>query len=137
MPFDWTQYLILAKSLSQSIPHEASLRSAISRSYYSAFNLALERAKLNGYRDKVDETGGSHQLLWDLYGRNIKSNECGQIAKLGPRMKRRRVLADYRSEYPRLAEEVRFAIQDADACIALLARLPARLPEDAPRSWSY
>jgi uncharacterized protein (UPF0332 family) len=135
MPFDWKQYLTLAKTLSQAVTDEASLRSAVSRSYYSAFKLASERAELNGYREKFDETGSSHQLLWDLYGRNANSNDCRRLAFLGPRMKRRRVKADYKSVYPQLTDEVRFAIQDADECVALLGRLPKGVPVDIPRSW--
>jgi hypothetical protein len=73
MPFDWNQYLTLAKTLSQAVTDEASLRSAVSRSYYSAFKLALERAELNGYRDKFDETGSSHQLLWICTGATQKT----------------------------------------------------------------
>jgi hypothetical protein len=136
MPFDWNRYLTLAKTLSQAVTDEASLRSAVSRSYYSAFKLALERAELNGYRDKFDETGSSHQLLWNLYGRNAKNDACRRLAMLGPRMKRRRVKADYKPEYPKLTDDVLFAIQDADDCVALLGGLPEGVPEDIPRSWS-
>jgi hypothetical protein len=110
MPFDWNQYLTLAKALSKAVTDEASMRSAVSRSYYSAFKLALGRAELNGYRDKFDETGGSHRLVWELYGRNATNADCRRLATLGPRMKRRRVKADYESEYPKLTDDVRFAI---------------------------
>lgn len=143
MPFNWSQYLTLAKTLSKAVSDEASLRSAVSRSYYAAFKLASERAERNGYREKFDETGGSHQLVWDLYGRNAKSTDCVRLALLGPRMKRRRVKADYRAEYPKLTDEVRFAIEDADECVTLLARLQkvclktlrARGPFESPRPW--
>ena len=136
MPFEWDQYLALAKLLSQAVSDEASLRSAVSRSYYSAFNLAFKRAELNGYRPRFDETGSSHQLLWDLYGRNQKNEDCRRLSLLGPRMKRRRVKADYRSHYPKLVDDVRIAIEEADECLALLRRLPSGIPENAPRSWS-
>jgi len=136
MRFDWNQYLVLAKTLSKAAADEASLRSAVSRSYYSAFKLACERAELSGYREKFDETGGSHQLLWTLFGRNVKSEDCKRIALLGPRMKRRRVKADYQPEYPKLTDDVRIAIEDAEECLSLLARLPKGIPEDIPRSWS-
>ena len=56
MQFDWNQYLTLANKLALSSGDEASLRSAISRAYYCAFNLALAKAKINGYRPKSDET---------------------------------------------------------------------------------
>src|SRR5665213_437930 len=117
MPFDWNQYLTLAKTLSGTVTDEASMRSAVSRSYYSAFSLARERAELNGYRDKSDQMGSSHKHLWDLYGRNTNA-DCKRLAFLGPRMKGRRVKADYKAEYPRLTDDVRFAIQDAEECIA-------------------
>ena len=64
MPFDWNEFLTLAKALSRAVSDEASLRSAVSRSYYSAFKLAMERAELNGYRDKFDETG----VVTSFYG---------------------------------------------------------------------
>ena len=37
MTFDWKDYYHLAKSLSNDVGDEASIRSAISRCYYSAF----------------------------------------------------------------------------------------------------
>jgi uncharacterized protein (UPF0332 family) len=137
MPFDWNQYLILAKSLAEANQDEARLRSAVSRAYYSAFKLALIRAEANGYRDRVDETGSSHKLLWDLYGRNRGSADCCELSLIGPRMKRRRVKADYNSEYARLAEDVRDAISDADKCVELLSRLPAEMPQDIAREYHF
>jgi hypothetical protein len=137
MPFDWNQYLTLAKNLSTAaVTDEASLRSAVSRSYYAAFKLAMERAERNGYRSKFDETGGSHDQLWALYGRNDKNADCVRLGLLGPRMKRRRVIADYKSEYPKLTDDVLIAIENAEECVALIAKLPENIPEDKPRSWS-
>jgi hypothetical protein len=52
-------------------------------------------------------------------------------------MKRRRVKADYRAEYPKLTDEVRFAIEDAGECATLLARLPEGIPENTARSWTF
>ena len=40
MNFDWNRYLELAKKLSAATEDDASLRSAVSRSYYCIFNLA-------------------------------------------------------------------------------------------------
>ena len=59
------------------------------------------------------------------------------MANLGPRMKRRRVKTDYRSAFSDLSGEASEAIADADRCVALLARLPANLPADIPRQYSF
>jgi uncharacterized protein (UPF0332 family) len=134
MSFDWNNYLELAKTLSVAVADEASLRSAVSRAYYCAFNLAMARAAANSYRSPDD--GSSHDLLWALYGRNNDA-ACKQLALVGPRMKRRRVKADYRADYHRLAEEVKDAIADAEQCAALIASLPKGLPVDLPRTFSF
>lgn len=44
MPFDWDGYLFLAEELALRVD-EAAKRSAISRAYYSVFNLAFARAE--------------------------------------------------------------------------------------------
>jgi uncharacterized protein (UPF0332 family) len=137
MQFDWNQYLTLANKLALSSGDEASLRSAISRAYYCAFNLALAKAKINGYRPKSDETGGTHELLWQLYGRNNTDGICKQLALLGPRMKFRRVRADYHDEIRRLRDEVTDALLDAQKCVTLLAELPQDLPADVPRTYFF
>jgi uncharacterized protein (UPF0332 family) len=134
MPFDWKEFLVLARALSKN-PDEASLRSAVSRAYYCAFNIAMARAEENGYRPKGDATGGMHDLLWQLYGRN-QDVICQEISLLGPRMKWRRVKADYKPIFSnRPSEEAQYAIDDADKCLNLLSRLVANLPDDVPRSW--
>ena len=82
MAFDWSKYLELAKNLSDTAD-EASLRTAVSRSYYCAYNLALARAKLNQYRPPPDTMGGIHEQLWELYGRNEADEDCKFIALWG------------------------------------------------------
>ena len=88
MSFDWTKYLDLAKQL-YSASDDASLRSAVSRSYYCAFNLARARAESKGYRAPHDDLGSSHDKLWELYGRNEDSDECKRLAIVGPRLKKK------------------------------------------------
>ena len=135
MAFDWSKYLELAKKLSDTAD-EASLRTAVSRSYYCAYNLALARAKLNQYRPPPDTMGGIHEQLWELYGRNEADDDCKFIALWGPRMKRRRVKADYQLYYPAIQQEAKDAIEDAELCVAKLSALPQGLPKDVPRRWS-
>jgi len=130
MSFDWKDYLTLAKTLAGSTD-DASLRTAISRAYYCVFNLSLYRAKLNEFRTKDDAS--SHDQLWGLYGRNKISRACGQVSVIGGRMKRRRVMADYRLFYDDLAEDAKDIITDAEECVALLESLAADLPKDLPR----
>jgi uncharacterized protein (UPF0332 family) len=136
MSFDWTTYLDLAKSLSKA-NDEASLQSAVSRSYYSVFNLVSSRAKANGYRPKYDELGGSHELLWALCQRNEDNESCKRLAILGPRMKKRRLKADYHDSVARLSEETQNAIEDAEECVKLLSALPKDYPKDIPRKYSF
>jgi hypothetical protein len=136
MTFDWKQYLALAKTLSAATTDEASLRSAVSRSYYCAFNLAMSRAKANSYRTPDDGSGSSHDHLWELYGRNNNTN-CTKLAAIGQRMKRRRVKADYRTHFDKLADEVKDAIADAEECVAIISGLAGELPVDVPRRYSF
>ena len=134
MNFDWNRYLELAKKLSAATEDDASLRSAVSRSYYCIFNLAMLKAKANKYTPKDDAS--THDQLWTLYARNTDKN-CGRVSVIGQRMKRRRVKADYRDYFDKLKDEVDDAITDAEECVAILSVLPKDLPQDVPRSWSF
>jgi hypothetical protein len=136
MTFDWNQYLVLAKTLAASTNDDASLRSAVSRSYYCAFNLAMSRAKANSYRTPDDGSGSSHDHLWELYGRSDNAN-CTKLAAIGQRMKRRRVKADYRAHFDKLADEVKDAIADAEECVTIMSGLARELPVDVPRRYSF
>jgi uncharacterized protein (UPF0332 family) len=80
MIFDWQEYLNLAKDLSpegskpQSQPNqqlEAKYRSAISRAYYAAYNIAYEFAKTGlGYERTRD--GKDHQSLIRFYSEQFE-----------------------------------------------------------------
>ena len=134
MSFDWNLYLVLAKKLAEGTD-DAALRSAVSRSYYCVFNLAMIRAKSNEYRSKDDAS--SHDQLWSLYERNTENADCKQVSLIGARMKRRRVNADYRTMYSNLKGEAEDAIEDAEACIKLLDGIPKEYPKDVPRKFSF
>ena len=134
MTFDWNNYLVLAKKLATDKADDAALRTAVSRSYYCIFNLAMTKAKGNQYTSKDDAS--SHDQLWSLYGRNT-DKDCEQISLIGARMKRRRVKADYRAFFDNLKDEVEDAIEDAEECLKLLDQMSKDLPKDLPRSWSF
>jgi uncharacterized protein (UPF0332 family) len=133
MSFDWNEYLKLAKHLAEKTD-VASLRTAVSRSYYCIFNLSMIKAKANGFVPKDD--AGSHDQLWSLYSRNTDKT-CRHVSVLGQRMKRRRIKADYIRMIDNLDTDVKDAIADAEECVSLLSALQANLPEDIPRSYHY
>src|ERR1700684_2233491 len=108
MSFDWNEYLKLAKLLAEKTD-AASLRTAVSRSYYCIFNLGMIKAKANGFSPKDD--AGSHDQLWQLYSRNTDKT-CRRVSILGQRMKRRRIKADYRRMIDNLDGDVKDAIAD-------------------------
>lgn len=59
MPYRWEEFLDLARLLQgeagKSLPHEAALRSAVSRAYYAAFNHACVYAENNlSFRRTLD-----------------------------------------------------------------------------------
>jgi uncharacterized protein (UPF0332 family) len=134
--FNWKHFLVVAQMLSKN-PDEASLRSAVSRAYYSAFISALRRAESLGYDSKSDPLGSSHDNLWELYENN-RDTTCENIAKIGKRMKRARVGADYRDFFTnRWNQESLDAIKDALECLNLISQLGTGLPADVPRKRSF
>jgi hypothetical protein len=123
--FDWSKYLDLATEL-QTRTDEASLRTAISRAYYFVYNTALSRPAVGQYR--LDTNRSAHEELWGLYERN--GGECKDLADTAKRLKLRRVKADYQHQsYPRLAEDLKGVITDANDCAAILSKLDVDLPK--------
>ncbi len=125
MPFDWNEYLVLARKLAAA-NDEASKRSAISRAYYFVFNLAFERAESTTGGFPGGET--THKWCWDRYESTPDAN-CRRLGIEGARMKRLRVKADYKaSDIPRLDDEVRRTLAGAQAFRANLNALNSRYP---------
>lgn len=125
MPFDWNEYLALANFLATR-PDEASKRSAISRAYYFAFNVAFARAETTAGRHPSWEN--YHSWCWDKY-KNTPDASCTQLGIDGDRMRRRRVKADYRAaDIPRLDDEVRRMLAEAQQFRADLGALNPRYP---------
>jgi len=115
-PFDWTQYLILAKDLSTRSEEEAALRSAISRAYYAAFNQA--RAYCATKEIEISKASDSHQVVWRVFdaGRTLRG-----IHVNGIRLMRRRVQADYDPEFEELAANVGTAVHECELVLNYLA----------------
>jgi len=120
MAFDWNHFLALAEELARR-PDDTSERTAISRAYYSAFNLAFARAETTvGPRP---EGASYHQWCWNHYTRS-GDRSCRQLGVDGDRMKRLRVKADYKgADIPRLDDRVRGMLDDARQFMVDLAAL--------------
>jgi hypothetical protein len=130
--FDWNAYLTLSEELSTR-SDEAALRTAISRAYYFVYQTAKRREAVKQYR--FSNEGKSHDDLWELYDRNT-SQECKRLARIGKRLKLRRVDADYSAYYPRIEEDITTVLQDAKDCAAILVALDPKYPEPVPKMWS-
>ena len=125
MPFDWNNYLILAEELAIRTD-EASKRTAISRAYYCAFNLAFTRAVRTAGPHLKNER--YHSWCWSKY-EGTPDGSCRQLGIDGSRMHRRRVIADYEAaDIPRLDDQVRRMLEEARQFQADLAALNPRYP---------
>jgi len=122
MPFDWNNFLSLAEQLAAN-DNEASKRTAISRAYYCAFNLALARV---GPRPRGERR--THQWCWAQYTRTPDLT-CQRLGNTGFRLKRMREEADYDgTQNPRLDEEAQRMLEDARQFLADLSTLDLRYP---------
>jgi hypothetical protein len=126
MPFDWAHFLTLAEELALRAD-EASKRTAISRAYYSIFNVAFHRAEVSAGPFAGGE--GTHKWCWNKYMDGRNSFECRQIGIMGDRLRAKRVKADYKNgDIVRLDDEVARALADARQFRADLAALHIRYP---------
>ena len=93
MEFDWNEFIATAEDLSK-LTSEGSHRSATSRAYYGAFNLARKRIEdLTG--KLVNGGANSHDQLWTIYA--LTGTEYGSdICDFGSKVKLSRTKADYK-----------------------------------------
>ena len=124
MAFDWQQFRVLAEKLLR-VGGEAENRSAISRAYYSTFNILKNRAELNGVRFSTE--AGFHKQLWACYKRGPDPSSI-RIGVEGERLHELRVRADYIPEFARLEEQAAQAVKQARDLPAQAARLDRRYP---------
>lgn len=119
MPFDWTEYLTLARELAQRT-EESALRSAISRAYYAVYGTCRARLAEEGFTLPGD--GADHRAVWDIY-LNSSSDVGYYIGLDGSRLRRLRNAADYDTEIENLANRAQRALSDAARILDALARL--------------
>jgi uncharacterized protein (UPF0332 family) len=121
--FSWRTYLRLAESLVEpsSGRDEAALRSAASRAYYAAFNLALEWAAAESIDTSPhdDECGNSHQACWRAFREHGDKN-LRKVGTEGRDLRDIRVQADYHSY---LSDPEALAEEAIDSAKRILNRL--------------
>ncbi len=120
MAFDWVKFLVLARVLGASI-EESSLRSAVSRAYYAAFKTAEHYCEKNGF-PPID-TGRPHQDVWDAFLRKGGTTFTSVYNK-GDRLRRKRVIADYRSHQSTSAAITEDCLRDSYAILSYLGASP-------------
>jgi uncharacterized protein (UPF0332 family) len=120
MAFDWNEFFRLANELKDRIDDEASLRSAVSRVYYSVYcqarNFLIEK---KGFTFSTYE--GSHQQVWKGFlhqGRTSRS-----IWRHGDSLHKNRVAADYEDEIKDLPGLVKDSFHRANLIVTSLIQL--------------
>jgi uncharacterized protein (UPF0332 family) len=116
MPFDWTEYARLAEEL-RTGGDEASLRTAISRMYYSVFHQARDYLLSEGIQ--LSRADSSHKVVWNGY-KNL-GGSCRAVGLNGERLNDNRTRADYENplksieklveETFRMAENIRVYLE--------------------------
>ena len=121
MPFDWKQYLDLARELSQPTTsnagtHEARLRSAISRAYYAAFCHARNYSR-DWLKFVPNHTADDHGRLRAF----LKDGKRRGIALKLDQLRQWRNAADYEDSWTAdLATVANTAIGEAQRVLDLL-----------------
>jgi hypothetical protein len=113
--FHWAEYLALAKELSQK-GGDAAARSAISRAYYAAFNIA---SRHRGARFAVATQGGSHAVVWKALT-NSGNKDWRTAGNKGKDLLEIRRQADYDDEVPGLIRMMHVTIASAEQILSLL-----------------
>lgn len=101
MSFDWKEYATLAEELRKR-DNEASLRSAISRIYYSIYHEA--KAYLLDEGLPLSTSDSSHKIVWNGY--RDMGGSCRSVGLNGERLFDNRKKADYDSEVVNISQLV-------------------------------
>ncbi|HME08152.1 MAG TPA: hypothetical protein VKG25_13945 [Bryobacteraceae bacterium] len=115
----------MAEELGSRSSDDGALRTAISRSYYYIFHLALERASGNGFVTVKGES--SHLQLWNLFTKSPEPT-CLNLGQIALRLKEKRQRADYDNHFARLADEISPVLEETRMFATLLSNLAPRHP---------
>lgn len=127
MAYDWEEFLVLAEKLTSGVvAGDAEHRTAISRAYYFAYHIALERAIKNGVQIKGPSR---HRKCWSSYkqGTLPEAQQSKAIGIEGSRLHELRTRADY-DEFKRVADAALRAIRDVKEFKKNLAALNGEYP---------
>lgn len=94
MSFDWKEYATLAEEL-RARDDEGSLRTAISRIYYSTYHNARDYLEEEGV--PLSTADSSHKVVWNGY-KNFGGSSCRAVGINGDRLFDNRKKADYNDE---------------------------------------
>lgn len=118
-PFDWQEFLALARRFMGDAPDEAALRTAISRAYSSAYHAAAMLVRAEG----LLATNHTHQAVWNVLAKEQDATRA-RIGIRGADLKRICLDADYAATFPGdLVKQARIAITRSEALIEALADL--------------
>jgi hypothetical protein len=121
---NWRNYVVLAGNLAGH-GFEASERSAVSRAYYGAFNVARRWLEAHG---KPIENHRAHDQVWRTF-RAAESATPGtrgkwqMVGDLGGALRVLRNVADYADVVPSLDRQAADAVRTAERILELLPQL--------------
>lgn len=119
MPFDWREYLALARSVQTQtgtgFGEEAAKRCAVSRAYYAAFCWARNQA-MTRYHFEPTGTANDHGQLRS----HLRSYHRHREARLLDQLRQWRNQCDYDDNIPNLSQVVDAALKQADDVITSL-----------------
>jgi uncharacterized protein (UPF0332 family) len=126
MPFDWTEYARLAEEL-RTRGDEASLRTAISRAYYSVYHQARDYLLAEGI--PLSKSDSSHKVVWNGY--RVIGGSCRSVGLNGDRLNDNRTKADYEDEVRNIELLVEESLKVAQNILVYLEQCKS---SRAPRS---
>jgi len=123
MSFDWKEYyelsIILATDKTIGGDSEAKLRSAISRYYFAAHNLAKDRLIRLDFVKTINPTGEAHRQIIDEFAKH-PIEELREISTILNRLRIERGKADYRENYRGLKHSTEFVLLQTKTLVDLL-----------------
>ncbi|MDX6654579.1 MAG: hypothetical protein QOH18_1289 [Solirubrobacterales bacterium] len=124
LPVIWDDYILFAGGLAGE-RSEASQRSAISRAYYGAFNLA--RRWVEAHVEPI-ENRAAHKQVWKAFKRSERASESTRlkwklVGDLGDTLRLLRNQADYADDLLDLDRHAPEAVARARRILTLLAEL--------------
>ena len=109
--FSWQAFFELAERLAAA-PDEASLRTAVSRSYYAVYNRAREMLEHLDPDYEPHRTRESHKQVWDRVAARTE-RQAKTAARSGKSLMHKRVEADYHLDRGQWDKQSRDALAEA------------------------